>query len=198
MLKIHKSNLELNLSALKHSCYLCNTQIQQECEGFEQPVGGTSIPTGLSKHYNIFTSTLPGFFEVHKEISKAFQEIKHDTTLSYWIVGWLNVWPNKGKVLPWHGHHSSCGNDDNQFHGYLGVDCEPNSVTEYRLQGTTDIIETVKNKNNQLVIASSGGIEHRTSDWIEDFPRITIAFMIQPIETVMGDVGNRLNYYIPV
>jgi|TARA_B110000495_G_scaffold98857_1_gene85496 hypothetical protein len=198
MLKIHKSNLDLNLSALTHSCHLCNTQIQQECRGLEQPIGGTSIPTGLSKHYNIFTSTLPVFFELYKEISKAFQEVEHNTTLSYWIVGWLNVWPNKGKVLPWHGHGGSGGNDNNQFHGYFGVDCDANSVTEYRFKDTTDIIASVHNKNNQLVITNSVGVEHRTSNWEEDFPRITIAFQIQSTETIMDDVGNKLNYYIPV
>jgi hypothetical protein len=77
----------------------------------------------------------------------------------------------------------------------LGVQSEP-SQTIYRNIGEQALEIAVENKNGQLVITNSKGVEHMTSDWKQDDPRITIAFNIQPRETVLQEVGNKLNYYV--
>ena len=66
------------------------------------------------------------------------------------------------------------------------MNCEP-SYAEYREIGSEDI-QKVENKNGQLLITQSTNMEHRISDWNEDEPRITIAFNIQPIDTMLQHI----------
>jgi len=198
MIKVYKTDLECNLNLLKHSSVFLNNQIMND---IVMPLGmqhvpHTSKPTAVSQQYNLFTSLMPPIFELKESIAGYFKNnVDHDKEQSYWIVGWLNFWPNKGETLPWHGHEY--GDDENCFHGYVGVDCEP-SETYYRTLGSDNVEVTIKNLDRQLVITNSKGVEHRTSNWNESRPRITIAFNIQPRETVLQEVGNRLNYYVPL
>lgn len=193
-MQIHKANLDLDLRKLKHNCSFVYQQIINEIAIPNDKIETqhTSIPTAVSQYYNLFTSIMPGMFELQRSIREEFKNIEHDTSLEYWIVGWLNYWPNKGRTLEWHGHEY--GDDDNCFHGYIGVQSEP-SQTLYRNIGEEEIT-SVENKNGQLVITNSKGVEHMTSDWKQDEPRITIAFNIQPRETVLQEIGNKLNYYV--
>ena len=196
MIPIHRRKLDLNLSQLKHNCNFVYKQIIDEIAIPNQEIDTkhTSIPTAVSQYYNLFTSIMPGMFELKRDIRNEFKNnIPHDESLEYWIVGWLNYWPKQGTTLTWHGHEY--GDDDNCFHGYLGVQCEP-SQTIYRNIGEEALEIAVENKNGQLVITNSKGVEHMTSDWKQDDPRITIAFNIQPRETVLQEVGNKLNYYV--
>tara|TARA_B100000900_G_scaffold416271_1_gene450844 strand:+ start:10306 stop:10986 length:681 start_codon:yes stop_codon:yes gene_type:complete len=224
---VHKKQLNHNKDSFVHQARFLANQIANE---IAIPNGLTNTPhpslcTACSPHYNLFTSTMPEIYYLYKEIQEFFKtEIMSNQ--GYWIVGWLNYWPNKGEVLDWHGH--DYGGGTNCFHGIYGINCEP-SYAEYREIGTEDIVERIENKNGQLLITPSTNIEHRISDWNEDEPRITIAFNIQPIDTMLQHIqtpkvnpankvglqlhqdnlrmnqpgsfmpgGNPLNYYVPL
>ena len=227
-MKIYKTQLKHNLASFTHTSKFLANQIANE---IAIPNGLANVPhpslcTACSPHYNLFTSTMPEIFSLYKEIQHFFKtEVHHDTRQGYWIVGWLNYWPNKGEVLDWHGHDYGGGTDC--FHGIYGVNCEP-SYAEYREIGSEEI-HKVENKNGQLLITHSTNMEHRISDWDNDEPRITIAFNIQPIDTMLQHIqtpqvnkqpktglqlhednlrmnqpgtfmpgGNPLNYYVPL
>ena len=187
-MKIYKTQLKHNLASFTHTSKFLANQIANE---IAIPNGLANVPhpslcTACSPHYNLFTSTMPEVVSLQKDIREYFREsIKHDTSKHYWRVGWLNYWPNSGEVLDWHGHDYGGGIDC--VHGIYGINCEP-SFAEYREIGTEKVVECVENFNNQLLITHSTDIEHRISDWDGADPRITIAFNIQPIDTMLQHV----------
>ncbi len=225
---VHKKQLNHNKDSFVHQSRFLANQIANEI-AIPNGLANTPHPslcTACSPHYNLFTSTMPEVYYLYKDIQEFFKTEICQTDQGYWIVGWLNYWPNKGEVLDWHGH--DYGGGANCFHGIYGVNCEP-SYAEYREIGTEDIVEKIENKNGQLLITTSTNIEHRISDWNEDEPRITIAFNIQPIDTMLQHIqtpkvnpankvglqlhqdnlrmnqpggfmpgGNPLNYYVPL
>ena len=187
-MQIYKSQLKHNLSSFVHTSKFLANQIANE---IALPNGLANVPhpslcTACSPHYNLFTSTMPEVVALYKDIQEFFnKEVTHDSRKFYWIVGWLNYWPHKGEVLDWHGHDYGGGVDC--FHGIYGINCEP-SYEENREIGTEEIVEKVENKNNQLLITHSTNIEHRISDWEDKEPRITIAFNIQPMDTMLQHI----------
>ncbi len=226
---VYKKQLSHNKDSFVHTSKFLANQIANE---IAIPNGLANAPhpslcTACSPHYNLFSSTMPDIFNLYKDIQIFFkEEVLHDSRKGYWIVGWLNYWPNKGEVLNWHGHDYGGGVDC--FHGILGINCEP-SYAEYREVGTEDVAEKVENKDGQLLITHSTNIEHRISEWHEEEPRITVAFNIQPIDTMLQHIqtpkvnpapkvglqlhqdnirtnqpgnfmpgGNPLNYYVPL
>ena len=225
---VYKKQLNHNKDSFVHQSKFLANQIANEI-AIPNGLANTPHPslcTACSPHYNLFTSTMPEMYFLYKDIQEFFKtEIRTNTNQGYWIVGWLNYWPNKGETLDWHGH--DYGGGTNCFHGIYGVNCEP-SYAEYREIGSEDI-QKVENKNGQLLITQSTNMEHRISDWDGNEPRITIAFNIQPIDTMLQHIqtpkvnpankvglqlhqdnlrmnqpgnfmpgGNPLNYYVPI
>jgi len=227
---LYQTQLNLNLDSVNHASRFLANQIANEIaipHGL-QHVPHSSLCTACSPHYNLFTSTMPEVMMLYKEIQTYFKStVQHDTRKLYWIVGWLNYWPNPGQVLDWHGHDYGGGLDC--YHGIYGINCEP-SYAEYREVGSEETVQKVENKNNQLLITHSANMEHRISDWEQKDPRITIAFNIQPHDTLLQHIttptvnskpkvglqfhentkklsqipnafqpgGNPLNYYVPL
>ena len=202
---VYKKQLNHNKDSFVHQSKFLANQIANEI-AIPNGLANTPHPslcTACSPHYNLFTSTMPEMYFLYKDIQEFFKtEIRTNTNQGYWIVGWLNYWPNKGETLDWHGHDREIGSEE---------------------------IHKVENKNGQLLITHSTNMEHRISDWDNDEPRITIAFNIQPIDTMLQHIqtpkvnpankvglqlhqdnlrmnqpgnfmpgGNPLNYYVPI
>jgi hypothetical protein len=52
---------------------------------------------------------------------------------------------------------------------------------------------TIPSKEGLLVIGRSNGDLHKSSEWLGDKPRVTLAFDISPIESI----NFKINHYIP-
>ena len=65
-MQIHKANLDLDLRKLKHNCSFVYQQIINEIAIPNDKIETqhTSIPTAVSQYYNLFTSIMPGMFEL--------------------------------------------------------------------------------------------------------------------------------------
>lgn len=133
--------------------------------------------------YNYFMYALPGIHELYTSVKETFIEcIKHKNNGvdpyggKYYIQCWLNFY-NKGQFIDWHKHWPS---EYKAWHGFYCLDVEPDSSTFYKLPNGT--LLDVKSENNLLVLGPSDGDEHRSSDWNQDKPRVTIAFDIVPAE----------------
>jgi hypothetical protein len=145
--------------------------------------------TNLFHLYNLLMYPLPEIHELHKEIKEFFYQVNPNTKNKHYIQCWLNIY-NKGDYLDWHGHWPQ----PDAWHGFYCVNVEPNSSTEYKIPGLDKNV-TVNSLNNLLVIGR-GNDSHRTSEWIDDTPRITIAFDIVPRKFIPYDKW--LNHWIPI
>ncbi len=107
---------------------------------------------------------------------------------NYVIQCWLNVF-KRGSFIDWHTHWDSSAK---AYHGYYCVNVG-NSYTSYKIP--PDIQYDVQNKNGLLVFGKSAGDQHKSSEWDDDAPRITVAFDLLP---VIHNVQKTYNeHYIP-
>lgn len=188
---IHTKPLNLNLPAIRESCREMRTLIQLNFMDKPQHYGGqATMTTKLFSQYNVLLYPYPEFHELFKEIKTMFHEVYGENDTKYYIQCWLNFY-EKGESIGWHDHwlprHKA-------FHGFYCVDVEPNSKTSYALKDSDDIID-IPSKDNLLVLSRSDGDLHRSSEWMEERPRITIAFDIVPREEI--NPTGWLNHWIP-
>ena len=143
-----------------------------------------------NNRYNIFTFA-------GKEINELYYAIKDnvsqflDVQQTYMIKGWLNVY-SKGQFVDWHGHWPK---EAKVWHGFFCVQTgDYISSTCYKVPGVKDIIE-IPSIEGRLVFGKSEGDEHKSSKWLQDYPRITIAFDIIPIDSIKDKTWG--NHFIP-
>ena len=196
--------LDIDIKQLQHDCIELNKKIENDIIGpqdLRKYSKHPSMCTAAAPYYNLFTYTKKSIFNLQKKIRKSFYEKLGDDKYDYWIQGWLNYWPKAGDTLGWHAHQND--HIENCWHGVVGVNCN-DTFAEYRTQKTKDLCGRVENWNGQLLISQSWDMQHRISDWKnKKEPRITIAFNIQPIETLHDDIwigkkeiDRSWNYYI--
>lgn len=189
--------LNLNLEQLKNSCFALHDIIKREF----QPEESSQLPyfdntsklqftTSLYESYNLLMYTFPQFHELYEEIRNLFRSVCTYEE-RYYIQCWVNFY-KKGDFIDWHHHWPP---QDNAWHGFFCVDCEP-SKTTYRIPNVEYEVD-VPSENNLLVLSRSGGDMHRTWPWEdENRDRITIAFDIVPKGII--NYKRWVNHWIPI
>ena len=106
---------------------------------------------------------------------------------------WFNI--NNAEVgkLNWHDHG---GPFAPHFHGYYCVNAEP-SITHYKLFNDDNQIVDNVNKNNRLIVSEMGH-PHAMGDWQWSGPRITVAYDIEPLESLISNNMTVEQHWIPL
>lgn len=197
---IYTRMLDLDVDTIKNSSIELRDFILKnftdDGTGFDpkQSKGNVPAEAKLYSQYNLMMYPLPGFHSLYNEIRETFHRVREHQDIPHkphYLQCWVNVF-EQGQYIGWHYHWLP---EFQAWHGFYCVDVEPNSSTTYKL----DKEVVIESKNNLLVISKSAGDLHRSSEWNEIRPRITIAFDIIPADTLCdGFYDKKLNHWIPV
>lgn len=150
---------------------------------------GKSTPsTKVFNQYNLLMYPFPGFYELYIGIRDSFRHFVPEG--QHYIQCWLNYY-QKGDFIDWHGHWVK---ESNSWHGIYCVDVEE-SKTTYKIPGIEHLVDVV-GQDDLLILSKSDGDKHRSSEWLNDRPRITIAFDVVP--AVMLNPRMWLNHWVPI
>ena len=188
---LYTKKLNLNLEEIRNSSVRMYNFINEYIheDGLEQYGGRASKPTLIFKQYNVFLYPYNQFYELFHEIKDAFKFLSKPTEPHY-MQAWINVY-QRGEYIDWHNHWLA---GMGVWHGFYCVDVEREpSHTLYDLPGRDEIIQ-IDSYDNLLVIGKSEDDKHKSSEWNNEHPRVTIAFDIVPAKHI--DWG--LNHWIPV
>jgi hypothetical protein len=148
-----------------------------------------SLTTAHHLKYNLLTFPIKELNILYHEIVKNVFPFL-DKEKCYMIKSWMNIF-RKGEKVDWHKHWLA---EKKVWHGFYCVQVN-NSHTEYKIPKVKKIIK-VKSKDGLLVFGKSDGDEHKSSEWKRtDYPRITLAFDIIPVESI--DNKYQINHFIP-
>ena len=151
--------------------------------------GYGTVTTKLFKEYNFFTFASPEILKLYSEILKQVTPVI-DPSKQYVMQAWLNVF-RAGEFIDWHSHwEPTLG----AYHGFYCLNVGK-SQTYYRFTSNKETIHTVNDTDGLIVFGKSAGDEHKSSEWYETEPRITIAFDIVPVESIKEQFI--INHYIP-
>jgi hypothetical protein len=148
--------------------------------------------SALNQKYNLFTFPHQELIKLYKAMVEHISPLL-DTNRGYVIKSWMNLY-RKGQNVKWHSHWPK---EYNVWHGFYCVNVgNDSSHTIYKIPGVvSDII--VPSINGRLVVGKSENDKHSSSIWQdESSPRITLAFDIIPIDTLIND-KLILNHFIP-
>ena len=153
-----------------------------------------SVSTIKWRDYNVFQFYHPGIYNLYKELSNVIKEacsyydIDFDKQ-QYMVQGWFNInYAEVGK-LDWHDHG---GPYAPYFHGFYCVKAEP-SITYYRVFEK----ETENHNIDNRMIVSEMGHPHAMGNWDWEGPRITIAYDIMPLKSIIEAKANP-QHWIPL
>ena len=147
--------------------------------------------------YNPFTFGLRPFADIYWNLNRLFYQNPQvrEAGETYYIHGWFNVYTKKEgdkgyDHIPFHKHIEVM--HPHIYHGFYCANVEP-STTTYRIGPEQPESEyVVHNDYNDMLIYSASGYEHASSPWIEDKPRVTVAFDIFPESIYFGET--KTNY----
>jgi hypothetical protein len=194
---VYTKELNLNLTDQRNSAHSMYNYIKVNFTPDPKTdyIGKSTLTTNLYQQYNYLMYPFPGLHELYNSIKETFHLINTKNT-NFYIQCWLNFY-RKGEFIDWHGHWHQ---DFQSWHGFYCVDVEPESYTTYRVfdrvEGEDDII--IPSKDNLLVITRSGDNSHRSSEWNNDKPRITVAFDIVPSNKLHERRWCEKNHWIPI
>jgi len=153
-----------------------------------------SVSTIKWREYNVFQFYHPSIYKLYKNISETikeaceYYEVDFDKQ-EYMVQGWFNINYNNSGRLDWHDHG---GPFAPYFHGYYCVNAEP-SVTYYRV---FDKETDNHNKNNRMIISEMGH-PHAMGSWDWEGPRVTIAYDIVPLKSLIANKAEP-QHWIPL
>jgi hypothetical protein len=153
-----------------------------------------SVSTIKWREYNVFQFYHPSIYKLYKNISETIKEaceyykVDFDKQ-EYMVQGWFNINYNNSGKLDWHDHG---GPFAPYFHGYYCVNAEP-SVTYYRV---FDKETDNHNKNNRMIISEMGH-PHAMGSWDWEGPRVTIAYDIVPLKSLIANKAEP-QHWIPL
>lgn len=159
-----------------------------------------SPATNLGPKYNIFQFHNEGIHDLYSAVSSMTKEACEYYGIDfnkekYMIQGWFNFDKyEKPEPLPddfLHDHLEGKGAPD--FHGYYCVNAEP-SNTYYKIGGMDGTRFTNKNINNRAVLSETGH-PHGIQSWTNPEFRITIAYDVTPLKTILNA---REQHWIPL
>jgi hypothetical protein len=145
-----------------------------------------SMSTVKWREYNVFQFHNKELFNLFVGIRDTVKEACEYYGINfeeqqYMVQGWFNINHSKGGKLNWHDHGGPWAP---YFHGYYCVSAEP-STTHYKINNDPNRVVDNINLNNRLIVSEMGH-PHAMGDWSWDGPRITIAYDISPLSTIMG------------
>ena len=203
---IYTRNLGLDTNTQKKSANLMYDLICDNFVGLDNDSVGKSTPTTkVYAEYNYLMYPVPGNYELYNKIKETFYQCLNHSNWNvepqYYIQAWLNYY-KKGDYIDWHGHAPP---EMKAWHGFYCVDVEPSSQTMYKLPNK-EHISIVQSKNDLMVVSPSNGDLHKSSEWNEETPRITIAFDIIPQSILFEGVHTHnivntwkaINHWIPL
>ena len=145
-----------------------------------------SLSTVKWREYNVFQLYHPAIHNLYNALSDTVKEACEYYGLDfyserYYVQGWFNINHSNTGKLDWHDHG---GPFAPHFHGYYCINAEP-SITHYRINdGSGRVVDNV-NKNNRMIISEMGH-PHAQADWDWDGPRITVAYDIVPLQSLIN------------
>jgi hypothetical protein len=153
-----------------------------------------SVSTIKWREYNVFQFYHPSIYKLYKNISETIKEACEYYEIDfkkqeYMVQGWFNINYNNSGKLDWHDHG---GPYAPYFHGYYCVNAEP-STTYYSVFGNQ--VEN-HNKNNRMIISEMGH-PHAMGDWDWEGPRVTIAYDIMPLKSLIENKAEP-QHWIPL
>ena len=142
--------------------------------------------------YNPFTFGLRPFADVYWKLNRFFYNNPQvrEVGESYYIHGWFNVYTKKEgdkgyDHIPFHKHIEDM--HPHIYHGFYCANVEP-STTTYRIGSKQPESEWIVHQDyNDMLIYSASGYEHASSPWMEEKPRVTVAFDIFPESIYFGE-----------
>jgi hypothetical protein len=153
---------------------------------------GIAPITNLGPKYNIFQFHSPYIYNLLVQVKSMAREACDYYSIDfdkqqYMIQGWFNF-DNYKKPEPLpdeflHDHLNGQGAPD--FHGYYCVAAEP-SYTKYKIGGMDGEYFINNNVNNRAILSETGH-PHGINNWDQPFKRITIAYDISPLSSIMHD-----------
>ena len=153
-----------------------------------------SVSTMKWRQYNVFQFHSVGLYELYRAVKDMAIEACEYYDLDfdkerYMLQGWFNINNAHNGKLDWHDHGPFGAPN---FHGYYSVSAEP-SVTHYRV-----FDKDIENHNiNNRAILSEMGHPHAMADWDWEGPRVTIAYDIMPLKSLV-EAGAPQQHWIPL
>lgn len=201
---IYTDILNLDLSQQKNNALRVEEYVLSHFKSNDKDYKDKSTKTTtLYTQYNYLLYPLIGMSSLYEGIRKTFHfcvrddvsQINPEIYDEYSIQCWLNVY-NKGDYIDWHRHWPL---EFHSWHGFYCVDVEPNSYTSYKIDGRQEIV-SVESENDLIVMSRSGRDLHRSSEWEQDYPRITVAFDIVPTKLLHETDSSfkLMNHWIPI
>jgi len=196
---VYTRKLDLDIKQQRKNAHAIEKYVSAKYSSFPTTYPGGSSTTKYYSYYNYLTLGFVGMNKLYHTIQETFNACNthawngNPPDQEYYIQCWLNYY-KKGEFIDWHGHLTP---ESRGWHGFYCVDVEPNSSTTYRLNGKE--LE-IKSEDNLLVIGKSIDDVHRSSEWLEDKPRITVAFDISPVKNFDGvyEKDGRVHCWIPL
>jgi hypothetical protein len=136
--------------------------------------------------YNVFLAIKETMIEACEYYGIDFNKQK------YMVQGWFNINHNKTGKLDWHDHGGPWAP---HFHGYYCVKAEPSS-TFYKIDNKDHQVFENKNIDNRLIISEMGH-PHAQGNWDWDGPRITLAYDIVPLSSLISSKAQE-QHWIPL
>jgi hypothetical protein len=188
---LYQRKVQLNLHELNSSINIMQEFLKDHFK-IDKLDGAYTLKTDLYSKYNLLMYPLPEMHKLYESIKETFYLCNPEED-EYYIQCWVNVYET-GDYINWHGHWAS---EYKAWHGFYCLQVEPNSSTTYKIQGLHDV--EVKSINNLIVIGKSDGDLHKSSEWNEKYPRITLAFDIIPGKS-LRDIEYHLNphHWLPI
>lgn len=189
---VHTTKLNLNISVIADSCYKMYDIIKNNFGDRPRDYSGQStMTTGVYAQYNTLLYPLPEFHALYEGIREMFHMVNDQPDEKFYMQCWLNFY-RTGEFIDWHGHWEP---EFKSWHGFYCVSGK-GSCTTYKLPPDHEKEVAIPTVLNQIVLSKSDGDLHRSSDWNEDYPRITIAFDIVPGRLLIST--SDLNHWIPI
>jgi len=196
---LYTRQLDLDLPTLNKSVNTIYEYVKDRFAKGEDFNGQSQLKLELYSKYNLFMYPLPEVHKLYTEVRDTFHAANRHMNSEepygdYFIQCWINYY-HTGEYINWHGHWES---KYKTWHGFFCLETEPESHTTYRIPNVNGDID-VQSKNNLLVMGPSNGDLHRSSDWKNNYPRITLAFDIIPAQSLI-DAGFHLNtnHWLPL
>lgn len=207
---LYSTQLNLNLEEIKKSCHMIENQIEKRYKETKNRnddswIKNTPQSTQKFNNYNLLLCPILEFNNLYTDIQKMFHtclsNFHEESIVPHRIQCWLNYY-KKGQFIDWHSHWPP---ERKAWHGFFCVQVEPDSYTSYKWKTKSDSVN-IKSVNNLLVLGLSNGDMHKSSEWNQEYPRITLAFDIVPLKFWEGDGfieqtmdhSNFFNHWMPI
>ena len=166
----------INNKRLLLTCY----EVEKELKEKFPPIGDNKYGCFSSYYhteYNLFSFQCQQLQKLYTILSFSINKII-DPEEQYYVRCWVNLFAQE-KNIGWHSHWEP---EFKTYHGFYCVHTEGkhDSYTDYKLPNKEDVLR-ITSKDGLCVFGKSDGDKHRSSPWLNENHRVTIAFDIIPV-----------------